>query len=348
MAMQTLQLAERLQDAGARVEIVQTNRPYRPRVISRVRLLRALFRLLPFVSSLWRAVGHADVVHVMANSGWSWHLFAVPAVWIGRLRDRPVVVNYRGGDAGAFLERSARVVRFTLRRCARLVVPSGFLEGIFALHGVHAAVVPNVVDTERFSPVGSEAAAAGLRILVARNLEEIYGNDVALRAFAVLRRRHPTARLVIAGTGPLLHMLQAQAIELGVANSVCFTGPVDRDEIAALLRRSAVAVNPSYVDNMPNSVLEALAAGVPVVSTNVGGVPHIVCDERTALLVPAGDAPAMAAAICRVLEDHVLAGSLASAGLAEVRHYTWARVAPQWAAVYRDAVERRGTNPVVA
>jgi glycosyltransferase involved in cell wall biosynthesis len=348
MAMQTRQLAERLHTESAQVEIVQTNRAYRPAAAGRVPIARAMFRLLPYLLALWRAAGRADLVHVMANSGWSWHLFAVPAIWIGWLRGRPVVVNFRGGEAASFLSHSGWLVRFTMRRCARLVVPSGFLDAVFTRHGMRASVVPNVVDTGRFSPPSGPAQGNVPQLLVARNLEAIYGNDTALRAFALVRERHPAARLVVAGSGPLLSALQALADELGVADAVRFTGRVDREEMADLLRRSAVAVNPSHVDNMPNSVLEALAAGVPVVSTDVGGVPYIVRDGQTALLVPARDERAMAAAIVRLLDDPRLAAALSAAGQVEAERYTWSRVAPQWAAVYREAVGHRKAHPVVA
>ena len=108
MANQTRQLARLLQDSGTTVEVVRSNAPYRPAWVERLRGVRAVFRLAPFLGSLWRAGGRVDVFHVMANSGWAWHLFAAPAVWIARWRGRPVVVNYRGGEAEAFMAREAR------------------------------------------------------------------------------------------------------------------------------------------------------------------------------------------------------------------------------------------------
>src|SRR5258708_18462222 len=97
-------------------------------------------------------------------------------------------------------------------------------------------------------------------------------------------------------------------------------------------------MNPSGVDNMRNSVLEAMASGVPVVSTNVGGVPFIVRDGVTGLLVPAGDHAAMAAAVLRVLHDPQCARRLRDAALNEVQQYTWPRVRQRWAEVYAFAV----------
>lgn len=340
MAMQTRQLAELLSAAQAQVTLVQTNAPYKPAFVAGWPGLRALFRLLPYLGALWRTAGRSDVMHLMANSGWSWHLFAAPAIWIARWRRVPLVVNYRGGEAGTFLARSKRVVQASVRRAARLIVPSGFLRQVFGEHGMTADVVPNIVDLARFRPADAEPVGAP-RLLVARNLEPIYDNATALRAFALVLRARPDVRLTLAGTGPEGQMLQALAQELGVAAQVDFAGRIDRETMAALLRESRVAINPSLVDNMPNSVLEALASGVPVVSTRVGGVPFIVEHEVSALLVPPQDPQAMADAVLRLLGDAPLTARVRAAGLEEARRYSWDRVAPVLAAVYHDALAGR-------
>lgn len=337
MANQTRQLAELLRGQGAQVELVQTNAPYSPAWVAGVPVLRALFRLLPYAARLWAAAGRADVVHVMANSGWSWHLFAAPAIWLAHWRRTPVLVNYRGGEAASFLARSRAAVAFSLKRCQALVVPSGFLQQVFAAVGQRADVVPNIIDTQRFRPA-AQPPAGDVRLLVARNLEPIYDNATAIRAFAVVKQRHPGARLTVAGTGPEEAALRALAQSLQLGDSLHFTGRLEREPMAELLRNSHVAINPSLVDNMPNSVLEALASGVPVVSTDVGGVPFIVRDGVSALLVPPADPAAMAAALLRLLEDPALGRSLAAAGLAEARRYTWDRIAPQWTHAYAQAM----------
>ncbi len=333
MAMQTLQLADLLRAAGAQVELVQTNAPYRPAWVGRVPVLRAGFRLLPYLAALWRACGRVRLVHLMANSGWSWHLFAAPAIWIAWLRGVPVLVNYRGGEAGPFLQRSARVVGWSLRRAARLLVPSGFLQQVFARHGLQAALLPNIVDLQRFAPAAQRRPGPP-RLLVARNLEAIYDNATAIRALAALPLRHAQATLTLAGSGPEEAALRALVAGLGLGERVRFAGRLSRDEMAALLADSDVAINPSRVDNMPNSVLEAMAAGVPVLSTDVGGVPYIVRHGHTARLVPAGDPQAMAAELAALLDDPAAAAALAVAARAEVQRYTWPQVQPLLVAHY--------------
>jgi glycosyltransferase involved in cell wall biosynthesis len=339
MANQLDQLARLLREDGVEVEVVPVNAPYRPTWIGRWPGVRAVARLVPYAAALRRAAGRADILHVFANSGWSWHLFAAPAVWIGRARGKPVVVNYRGGGADAFLETSARWVRPTIRRASALVVPSGFLMEVFARHGLEARIVPNIVDTVRFAPAPRrEPAAAGPRILVARNLEPVYDVATGLRAFQLVRRTFPAASLTIAGSGPEGAALKSLAAELGVAEAVRFAGRVENEKMPGLYREADVVLNPSLVDNMPISILEALACGVPVVSTDVGGVRHLVRHGETARLVPAGDAGAMAAEMVRLRNERGLAERQVEAGRALAESYTWPRVREALADVYRAAI----------
>lgn len=340
MANQTRQLAELLRAAGSQVELVQTNAPYRPAWAGRIPVLRAGFRLLPYLWRLWRAAGRNQVFHVMANSGWSWHLFAAPAIRIAAWRGVPVLVNYRGGEAASFLQRAQASVRRTMAHAAVLAVPSGYLQAVFAGHGMAADIVANVVDLDRFRPAPGPRVR-GAHLVVTRNLEAIYDNATAIRALALLRQHVPEARLTIAGSGPERAALQALVEELGLSAAVRFSGRLERDAVAALYRQADLVLNPSTVDNTPNSLLEAMASGVPIVSTDVGGVPYIVQDGTTALLVPPRDPGAMAAAARRLLENPAIADRLVEAGLAEVRQYTWQEVSHVLADAYLRARERR-------
>ena len=350
MANQTRQLAELLGREGASVSLVATNAPYRPACLERVRWVRSIFRIVPYVHALWRCAGRVELFHVMANSGWSWHLFAAPAVWIGKLRGIPVLVNYRGGEAEAFLSRAHRWVLPTLRRVDMLAVPSDFLRNVFEQYGVTAHVLPNIVDLARFRPLEqkSPTAARASHIVIARNLEVIYDNATAIRAFAIVLRNLPNASMVVAGSGPERNALERLAQDLGVASRLTFAGTLDREEIADLYRTGHVAINPSRVDNMPNSILEALASGVPVVSTRVGGVPHMVQDGVTALLVPPGQPEAMAEAVMRVLNDRNLACLLRDNGLIEVQRYAWGSVGPKLLSAYNCALRRPSSDMLAA
>ncbi len=341
MANQTRQLAELLRAVPLKVELVQANPPDRPAWIGRVRGLRALWRLPPYVVRLWRCAGRVELMHVMANSGWAWHLFAAPALLIGRLRGVPVIVNYRGGEADQFFSAAPAWVRPTLRAAACVAVPSRFLHEVFARHGVVTEIVPNIVDLARFSPADrARTTRRGAHLIVTRNLEAIYDVTTALDAFARVRAALPLARMSIAGTGPERAHLEAHCRALGIGDAVVFTGRLDPDAMAALYRDADVVLNSSRVDNMPNALLEAFASGVPVVSTNVGGIPYFVDHGKTALLVPAQDPAAMAAAALRLLRDPLLAAAIRANALWTTSAYTWPSVRARLFDVYAAALVR--------
>lgn len=337
MANQCRQLVRLLQDEGLAVELVRTNAPYRPAWVGQIPMLRAGFRLLPYLLALWRAAGRNTVFHIFANSGWAWHLFAAPAVAIARARGVRIVINYRGGNADPFLASTPKYVRRMLAEADALVTPSGFLRDVFAKYGLAASIVPNIIDLTRFSPDTRRLEPGAPHLIVTRNLEPIYNIPTAIRAFAQVRAVHPRARLTVAGSGPELAACEQLAAELGVKEVVRFAGRIDNDQIGALYASADIALNPSTVDNMPISILEAYASGVPVVSTDVGGIPYIASHEQSALLVPPRQPEAMAAAVLRLLADSELAYRLAHAGLEQARRYAWAVVREQWLAVYRAA-----------
>lgn len=342
MANQTRQLMRLLQCEGLSVELVPVNPPYRPAWIARLRWVRALFRLLPYLGNLWRTMRRVDAVHIMASSGWSWFLFAVPPLIAAYLKGVPSLVNYRGGHAEHFLERFGPLAKPWMRLASAIVVPSGFLQAVFSQQGLAVRVIPNIIDAERFiwrEPTRGMIEAP--RVIVTRNLEPIYDIATAIRTFALVREQFPGATLAIAGSGPQRTSLEQLVAELGLQDCVIFTGSLDRDGMARLYAAADVMLNTSLVDNMPNSLLEALASGIPVVSSHVGGIPYIVRHGETALLVPPGDPDTAAVAVCRVLSDRDLAVSLARRGRDCALRYSWQSVRRQWLDQYAELLSER-------
>lgn len=208
MAIQALQLADSLRNTGLDLDFLQTNRPYQPAFVEKLPLLRSLFRLVPYLWQVWRLSGRVDVIHLMANSGWSWQLFAAPVLWSGWLRKTPVILNYHGGEAQRYLQKSGARVKPSLAKAACIVVPSEYLKEVFAGFGYRSIVIPNSIDLERFFPTAHEDKGERYTIIITRNLEPIYGLDTAIRAIAIAREAIPNIYLTIAGSGPQLDELQ--------------------------------------------------------------------------------------------------------------------------------------------
>jgi glycosyltransferase involved in cell wall biosynthesis len=350
MANQTKQLERLLSEEGAEVTLVSTNAPYMPAFVGRFPGVRAFFRLVPYRARLRDAARGATLFHVMANSGWAWHFFVAPALRAARRAGVPAVLNYRGGDAERFFARSFPVVEKTMRSAAAVVVPSGFLKDVFARHGVETEIVPNIVDLERFRPGTTSNNGGGLvrrslgeggpHLLIARHLEPIYDVETGLRAFQILRKRYPEAVLDVAGAGPDRERLERLSEELGLERSVSFLGQVDNEAMPSLYQSADIALNPSLVDNMPISILEALASGVPVVSTSSGGIPAMVKSGEEAVLVSPRDPDEMANAVEALWEAPQRMAALREAGLRKARSFRWSSVREEWRRVYERVTSR--------
>jgi len=339
MANQTKKLAEFLRSENITVEVIRTNAEYKPAFIGQLPVIRALFRLVSYKITLIKRLKNTDVIHVMANSGWSWHLFAAPAIVLGRLYNKPVILNYRGGYAADFFSKSWFWVNLTLKKTQAIVVPSIFLQEVFDKFGKSAIVIPNVLDKELFfQATNVQKNNNAPHLIVTRNLEAIYDVATTIRAFSLVIKEFPEARLSIAGTGPEKQALTTLITELNLNNNISFTGRLGPEEMAKLYQQADVMLNASTVDNTPNSIIEALACATPVVSTDAGGIPKLVKHQHDALLVNIAEHQKMAEAALEILKNPVLQQALVSNGLQTIKKFYWSNVWLKLKACYDESV----------
>ena len=325
-------LAESLLSAGHGVEVVTTAeappeaRAYRIRWVSRTR--PAPLRHLAVVREVARAARGADRVYATS--------MVRRAALGAAIARRPLVVKLVSDEA---FERAARTGRFpgtledfqhvsgglrvrllratrnrALRRAAHVVVPSAYLRGLalgWGVAGDRLTVVSNPAPVLPALPDRDAARVAlglnGVTLAAAGRLTRQKALGDALAALA----RVDGVSLVLAGDGPERRALERRAGELGVDGRVHFLGPLARDDVLTLFRAADAALLTSAWENLPHSVVEALAVGTPVVATAVGGVPEVVRDGENGLLVAPGDVDALADAIRRVSEPG-LRGALAA------------------------------------
>ena len=240
-------------------------------------------------------------------------------------------MNYRSGEAPDHLRRSP-LARRTLRAVAGNVVPSRFLQEVFSSHEIGARIIPNIIDRDRFAFRLRDPLRP--RLLSTRNFESLYNVACTLRAFALIQQRWPDATLTLVGAGSEQSKLENLSAELKL-RGVTFAGRVAPDAIWRCYADADIYVQTPDIDNMPSSILEAYASGLPVVSTNAGGIPAILADGVQGLLAPAGDHDAIAAHVLRLLDDGRLARRLALAAFDATEDLVWDRVRTQWVEVYR-------------
>lgn len=341
---QALQAQRLMQGLAASTEVHAEFLAVNPRLpgflayLQRVKYLRTVVTSIAYFAALLRAVPRCDVVHAFSASYFSYLLAPLPALIAARVFRRRSILNYRSGEAADHLARW-RLSRWTMARLPSLVVvPSGYLIDVFARFGIRAHSIVNFVPIERL-PFRARAQLSP-RLLSNRNLEAHYNVACILRAFKGVQQQFVDARLDVVGDGPQRVELEALAARLSLRN-VTFVGRVPNARMLEYYQRNDIYVNSPDIDNMPSSILEAFACGLPVVTTNAGGIPYIVDEARTGLLVDRDDSAAMARAVLRLLDDPAFAGRLAHAARAECEtRYVWPRVQAQWEACYMRLLSR--------
>lgn len=330
--VQARTLTTELRNEGYEVAFIPVNPsfPIGLRWVRRYPYARTLLNQALYVASLLRLRG-ADVTHVFSASYWSFLLAPVPAILAARNFGKRIVLNYHSGEAEDHLARWGILVHPWLRLVDEIVVPSEYLRGVFARHGYRTRVIGNVVNTLSFRY--RERFPLRPQLLSTRNLERYYRVDITLEAFALLKGRYPDATLTVVGHGREEGHLRRLATSLGTGG-IRFIGRVEPTRMPALYGEADIFVNSSVVDNQPLSVLEAFAAGLPVVSTGVGDLAAMVRNGETGLIVPPEDPGATAKAVTTLLEDPERARHIAQRARQEVEKHTWGRVRGEWATVY--------------
>jgi L-malate glycosyltransferase len=309
-----------------------------------IKYLRTAVNELTYLPRLVREVARADLVHVFSASYTSFLLAPLPAMLVARALGKPVVLNYRSGEAPDHLQRSA-IARRTIRQVDRNIVPSRFLVDVFREFGIDASIVPNIVDLERFR--FRERDPLRPKLVSTRNFDALYNVAATIRAFKIVQDRWPAASLTLVGGGAQDADLRALVAQLALRN-VTFAGRVMPDAIAAFYASHDIYIQSPNIDNMPTSVLEAFASGLPVVSTEAGGVPAILTHNVHGLLAPLADYETLGHHVLRLLANPAHARALARAAYTTCDACTWSRVREQWVRAYRSVLPPHTPSATVA
>jgi glycosyltransferase involved in cell wall biosynthesis len=301
------------------------------RFAEQVKYVRTVVNELTYLPLLVREIARADVVHIFSASYSSFLLAPLPAMLIARAMGKPVLLNYRSGEAPDHLQRSA-IARKTIRQVDKNIVPSRFLVQVFREFDIDASIIPNIVDLERFR--FRERTPLRPRLVSTRNFDALYNVATTIRAFKIVQDRWPDATLTLVGGGAQEGDLRALVAQLGLRH-VTFVGRVTPHTIAQYYADNDIYIQSPNIDNMPTSVLEAFASGMPVVSTEAGGVPAILTHGVHGLLAPLADYETIGAHVLRLLERPDFARQLARAAFATCEACTWQNVREQWVRAYR-------------
>lgn len=263
-----------------------------------------------------------DILHIHCCSGWGF-LPAVVGVAVGYRQKKRIVLTYHGGGGERFFDQHSQLVRHYLMRTDQNIVLSGFLAQVFDQHRIPYTVIPNIIELD-----GShyrERINMCPNYICARAHEPLYNIPCILRAFKKVLTELPEATLTLVGDGSQHNTLVELAKEMQLQN-ITFTGRVDNSEIYRQLDRADIMLSAPTVDNMPVSLLEAMNAGLLVISSRVGGVPYMIEDEKTGLLFDSDNADQLAERMLWAIAHPSESLAIVRRARQEVDRYQWTNV----------------------
>lgn len=277
----------------------------------------------------------------------------VAGIFLGRRFHVPTVCSLRGSDVNAYPFRSPLYMTLTrkvLQETDMLLATSQALLNAARSLGAKSsriACLYNGVDTEQFRPSNNKlrlreelGLRADARIFIfVGNCIEHKGIMELSESFIRLAKRRPRAHLVVVGDGPLLPTLQRHFARENLSSCLTSTGRIPHHLVARYLQSADFFVLPSYMEGMPNAMLEAMACGLPPLVTSVGGIPEVVRDEHNGLIVPKKDADALYVKLMFLFENNEISAQLSKAARHSIeKRFSWSAHAESLEALYTQLI----------
>jgi len=298
-------------------------------------------RLANMMWTAWRNRSDYSVAHVDVFSGRSFR-WAEAVCWTLRRADRPYVLSLHGGNLPAFASRHPRRVSRLLQSAVSVTAPSGYLAERMRAYCADVLLLPNALELGEYDFILRKRLRP--KLIWLRGFRTIYNPPLAVRVLKLLTEQFANVHLTMIGPDSgdgSLRETHELAMDLEVLDRSVFCGRVGKNDVPNWLNRGDVFLNTTNVDNTPVSVVEAMACGLCIVSTDVGGIPHLLQHEHDALLVPPNDPVAMAAAVTRILSDPALAERLSRNARKNAEQRDWSVVLPRWNSLLSSVAERR-------
>lgn len=287
-------------------------------------------RLADMLATVWFRRHRYAVAQIDVYSGAAFMWAEAVGASLTALRC-PYVVTVHDGALPEFAGRWPGRVGRLLRSAAVVTSPSPFLQNRLRQYRPDIRIIPNGLHLDRYP--ARRIARARPKLVWVRAFEQCYNPVLALQVLVRLTQQFPEVELLMVGPnrgGVSAQQVLDEARRLGLEHRVTIEGAVPKDRVPHTLQKGDIFLNTTNVDNAPVVVVEAMACGLCIVSTDAGGVPDLVEDGREALLVPRADPDAMAAAVTRILLDSDLAGRLSANARQKAAAYAWERVLTQW------------------
>lgn len=297
-----------------------------------------VFRLVEMLWTVWRKRKWADFVLIDTYSTWNFW-YAVAVARLCRLLGLQYIPILHGGELPERLRRSPESAAALLGGAVVNVVPSRFLQEALSQGREDRSrpvptitYIPNSIDIEDYAFRARRSVFP--KLLWVRAFQDIYAPLKALKTLQRLLLKYPDAELCMVGPRKDGSLEECMAYAEQHRLPVRFLGKLEKEEWTALAQDYDLFLNTSEVDNAPVTLVEAMALGLPIVSTRIGGLPYLLTHEETALLVPSGTPEDLSEGLERLLEEGELAERLSHSGRKKAEGFDWAVVKHRWKEVF--------------
>lgn len=293
------------------------------------RLWNPILRLADMSGAFIRFGIRADFILIDTYSSNAFY-FAWFIALLSRLFNRKYIPLLHGGNLTNRLDKNPKLSRSIFGHPYINISPSGYLKEAFSNQGFNVKVIPNFIQIDQYP--FQQADKARPFFLWVRSFHRQYNPGLAIEVFRIVLTKHPEAKLCMVGPDKdgSLQECRAQAASLGIPDKVEFTGKLSKTEWIKKAAGYSVFLNTTNFDNTPVSVIEAMALGLPVVSTDVGGLPFLIEHESDGLLVAPRNAQAMVEAIERILSNPELAAKFSATGRKKAETFDVSVVLKLW------------------
>ena len=297
-----------------------------------------MMRLLDIIQTIIFKRKRYNVVQQDLFSGRAFWLVMI-TTWFLRRLNKPYIYTLHGGLLPTFSAKYPNQVRHLLNSAKVVTAPSKYLLEQMKPYCDNIVYLPNPINLTAYTY--KERISPAPKLIWLRSFQKTYNPEMALHVVNQLREQYADIHLTMVGPDKgdgTFQKVEALIQKLNIEPHVTLTGGIPKEDVPLWLNKGDIFINTTNADNTPISVMEAMASGLPVVSTNVGGIPYLLEDDKTALLVQPNDTQAMIHAIERILTEQRLAEKLSYNGRKEAEQWDWKNLLPQWEALLQQAL----------
>ena len=285
-------------------------------------------RFLDILFSIWKLRKQIDLV-IIQVFGYRSFIVEDLASALSKHLGIPIIMVLHGGSLPKMAVNSPNWIRRVLGRADELVAPSPFLDREIGKLGLQIQVIPNIIDINQY-PYQIRTEVKPLLFWM-RSFEWYYNPLLALKVLKLILKTRPDARLIMAGPdNGMLQKIKQETTSMGLDAFVTLPGMLSLNEKIKFAASSDIFLNTNLIDNMPVTLLEMAALGLPIISTSVGGIPDLITDRINGLLIENNDERKMADAVLELLENPSLANSLSREGRRLSENFSWETTKSKW------------------